>query len=188
MDEGLDEVKHYIRKIVNLYFKLYTEDSIMEYDTFMKFCRDFNIFPEMCNRPTLHSIFYGLSYFKTENDSISPSKSTKPLPSETKEKVFKSGEYLDNDHFVDALILCALNSKLFIKETNTLQRVLYFMEKILQSKATEHMKRLIGTTRIFSNDIDPMSKLKERYAEFFNRGVGEDYKKILIDKVLEDTE
>ena len=164
-DESVAEVKIYIARIVNLYFRSYTENTIMEYDTFLRFCRDFGIFPELCNKSVLHSIFYNLAY---ANSSIASNKSQelgnhqwnnyqlvksvhgrtfKPMPSEAKKKVLKSGEFLGEQLFVDALVLCAVKSKAFEKETTPLEKILHFMEKIIQSQGIVKVKKMVGKTR-----------------------------------------
>lgn len=46
----------------------------MEYDVFLKFCRDFGIFPDLCSKTILHTTFYSLT---NENKSISGAVSQK---------------------------------------------------------------------------------------------------------------
>lgn len=43
----------------------------MEYDTFLKFSRDFGIFPDFCNKITLHSVFYALAFERNKVKSTS---------------------------------------------------------------------------------------------------------------------
>ena len=155
-DETVVELKPLIRKIVTLYFNSYTENTIMEYDTFLRFCRDFGIFPELCNKTMLHTLFYALAYANSSvvsgrdrelaNPSY-PTRKPKPMPSEAKKKVFNSGEYLNVSLFVDSLILCVVRSKAFEKETTLLGKILYFMEKILQTQGTAKVKKMVGKTR-----------------------------------------
>ena len=74
LSEELQEVLHqdnvvqllgYVQRVVTVYFKTYTANTIMEYEVFLQFCRDFGIFPDLCNKATLHDTFYALSYANT---------------------------------------------------------------------------------------------------------------------------
>ena len=59
--EEIRELIIWIQKTFKQYFDIYTNSKCkMEYETFLKFCRDFGIFPDLCNKPTLHTIFYHL--------------------------------------------------------------------------------------------------------------------------------
>lgn len=52
-----------VHRIVKIYFDAYTENTgVMGYETFLKFCRDFTIFPELCTTLTLNSTFYALAF------------------------------------------------------------------------------------------------------------------------------
>jgi len=190
-DPKIIELKKHILKVVSLYFKSYTEDSIMEYEVFNTFCRDFSIFPELCNKATLHNIFYTQSLSRiaqaSQKGNFSDKKS-KPMPSEIKKRVLKSGEYLDADHFVNSLILCAMKSKAFDKESAALPRILHFMEKILQSDGLAKIKKMIGKTRVSSDDIDPMFEMRTKYKQYFERRVRIDPKQDLLDQVFPDEE
>jgi hypothetical protein len=60
-NKEIKELTTWIQKSFKQYFDIYTNSKCrMEYETFLKFCRDFGIFPDLCNKPTLHTIFYQL--------------------------------------------------------------------------------------------------------------------------------
>lgn len=52
---------------MSVYFRSYTENTIMEYELFLKYCRDFGIFPDLCSKVILHSTFYSLT---SANNSV----------------------------------------------------------------------------------------------------------------------
>jgi hypothetical protein len=52
--------------MVKPYFYAYTQNiNTMGYETFLKFCKDFSIFPDLCNKLILHSNFYSLAFVNT---------------------------------------------------------------------------------------------------------------------------
>lgn len=62
-DDKLMELLSYVNDIVSIYYDAYTEKTgVMGYETFVKFCRDFNIFPDLCTKLILHNTFYSLAF------------------------------------------------------------------------------------------------------------------------------
>ena len=74
-DKAVAELLSYVHNIVRIYFDIYTEGKGMtDYETFIKFCRDFGIFPELCSKMVLHSTFYALAFVNSrviDNDNSS---------------------------------------------------------------------------------------------------------------------
>ncbi len=64
-DSEVQRLLTYVQRVVAVYFKVYTSNTIMEYEVFLQFCRDFGIFPDLCNKATLHDTFYALSFTNT---------------------------------------------------------------------------------------------------------------------------
>jgi len=157
----------------------------MEYDLFMKFCRDFTIFPEMCTKPTLHSIFYNLALEEAE---VSAELYQRIMRSKVKREVFKNGEYLDEERFIRAMILCAFKSRTLEETIDPLEKVLSFIEKILQSKGVAIVKKRIGKTRVSADDIDPMHEIRRKYAEYFTDEEKPSYKQDLLNQVFNESD
>ena len=159
----------------------------MEYNLFMKFCRDFSIFPEMCTKSILHSIFYNLSsiQFKAEC-SLSPEIIQRIVLNKAKLHVFNNGEFLDEESYIDAIILCALKSKVFNEDMNPLEKILNFMEKILQSKGIAIVKKTVGKTRMSPDDIDPMLEMRTKYPIYFANEQGLNKKDELLNEVFDE--
>lgn len=110
------------------------------------------------------------------------------MPSEAKKKVLESGEYLDEILFVKALSLCALRSKAFEKESTSVEKILHFIEKIMQSTGIAKVKKLVGKTRISGVDIDPLVELRKLYSEYFGDSpAGNDPNKLLNQVFAEDS-
>eukprot|EP00826_Nyctotherus_ovalis_P026754 TRINITY_DN2086_c0_g2_i1.p1 TRINITY_DN2086_c0_g2~~TRINITY_DN2086_c0_g2_i1.p1 ORF type:complete len:492 (+),score=188.14 TRINITY_DN2086_c0_g2_i1:219-1694(+) len=65
-EERVMELLGWVSKMVKPYFYAYTQNvSIMGYETFLRFCKDFGIFPDLCNKVVLHSNFYSLAFVNT---------------------------------------------------------------------------------------------------------------------------
>lgn len=94
------------------------------------------------------------------------------MPNELKKKAFESGEFLDETLFVQALSLCALRSKAFEKEKTGVEKILHFIEKILQSPGIVKIKKMVGKTRISAEDMVPLAELKELYKDCFKASNG----------------
>jgi len=62
-EEKVVELLTWVHKLVKVYFDAYTDNTgVMGYETFVKFCKDFGIFPDLCSKIVLHSTFYALAF------------------------------------------------------------------------------------------------------------------------------
>ncbi len=164
-----------VQGIVKVYFDAYTQKmGVADYATFIKFCRDFEVFPDLCSKMVLHSTFYALAFVNSRviGDSEPSFHSPKPSPHKLERKT-KTGtlvrEYLDLPLFVEALALCAFQSKSFEKDDDPALKVIHLMQKITQSPGVILVKKMIGNTRIAPGDIDPLAELKALYERYFEK-------------------
>ena len=175
-------------KILVKYFDAYTGKTIMEYELFNKFCRDFDIFPEMCSKTLLHSIFYELSEAQRADEcKLNPDQMKKIMMSKIKNQVFTSGEYLNQERFIDAVIICALKCRFLEQEARPIPKVILFLEKLFQSKGTQLVKMQSGKIRMFADEIDPMSNIRKKY-EKYTKSEPMATKKDALNKAFEDNE
>lgn len=110
------------------------------------------------------------------------------MPSEAKKKVLESGEYLNESMFVKSLSLCALKSKAFERENTPTEKILHFIEKIMQSTGISKVKNSLGKTRIPGADIDPIIELKKYYGDFFKETKKVSNQDKLLSQVFEGEE
>ncbi len=62
-DKNVAELLAHVHDVVRIYFDVYTgKAGMIEYTTFVGFCKDFSIFPELCSKMVLHSTFYALAF------------------------------------------------------------------------------------------------------------------------------
>lgn len=89
----------------------------MTFDQFLSFCRDHDVFPYICSKPSIYRIFHALSMM---NEALQPNKSVistrKQLdqfnisvmsPRGQQVTQSKFSEKIDENLFVEALTLCA---------------------------------------------------------------------------------
>ncbi len=110
------------------WFRAYSgSNSKMDFDAFLRFCRDFEIFPELCNKADLHQVFYSVAH------------SVKLVDTAAKKECISGGR------FSAAIIQCATTAK--SRLTSRVERVVEFVEKMAQSKGVEKVRRLAGKPR-----------------------------------------
>lgn len=105
---------------LNDIYPRYTDANtdMMNFEQFLAFCRDHDIFPYVCSKPAIFRIFHALSIM---NEALSPTKSfisTRNQLSQFNISVMspkgqqvaqnKLTERIDKNLFVEALTLCAL--------------------------------------------------------------------------------
>eukprot|EP00826_Nyctotherus_ovalis_P015715 TRINITY_DN14490_c0_g3_i1.p3 TRINITY_DN14490_c0_g3~~TRINITY_DN14490_c0_g3_i1.p3 ORF type:complete len:204 (-),score=36.96 TRINITY_DN14490_c0_g3_i1:32-643(-) len=180
------EIKKDISKIFLTCFKVYTEGTIMEYNLFIKFCRDFEIFPEHCNKAVLQSLFDALCCEQRERQiKLTSEAMCRVKASREKAEALKSGKCLDKERFLDAVMLCSFKSKLVESQLNPVARVLHFLEKLVQSNGIAETKRLSGKIHLFA-DMDPLFEVREKYGEHFKEASARDKRRKIFNKVFGD--
>jgi len=131
-DEKTSELLNYSQDVLKAYFDAYAgSKGVIDYTTFVKFHRDFEIFPTLCNRMTLHNSFYTLAF----------------LNNRTEGKGYQKEPTLNLQLFVQALILCAFQSKGFGQNINLTERMIRFMKRMFQSRGVTIVKMKLGKTR-----------------------------------------
>ena len=171
------EILDSVHKLVKLYFDAYSNGTgQMQYDEFIKFCRDFTIFPDLCTKMMLHGIFFSLAIKKSFNIST--------LPSQCLSDSDDHKEHLDEDRFVKALGLCALESKAFDVSSNKIERILHMLEKISQSPGVSKARNKLGKIRAALDDIDPLITLREKYKDYFSEEAAYKNPKEVLGEVL----
>ena len=158
------KLKKEISKILFTCFNIYRNNTIMDYDLFIGFCRDFEIFPELCNKAILHEVFNYFCYRREVNRK----------------------EYLDKEKFLDVMVVCSFKSKFAELEFDPIAQVLSFLEKLVQSNGITHIKKISGKPRLFTDELDPMCEIKEKYEIYFKERSGEENRREVLEGVLGD--
>ena len=130
-------------------FLFYTKenDGLMSLNDFMKFTKDFEIFPYLIGKAKLNSMFNNISQYSsfTKNNTT----------------------YIEHSLFVDLIALMALDMIYPEPQPTPIEKLLIFIDKISQSAGQSKIVMRTGNYRSnnFSNFIDIF---KEQYPEYFN--------------------
>ena len=130
-------------------FLFYTKenDGLMSLNDFMKFTKDFEIFPYLIGKAKLNSMFNNISQYSsfTKNNTT----------------------YIEHSLFVDLIALMALDMIYPEPQPTPIEKLLIFIDKISQSAGQSKIVMRTGNYRNnnFSNFIDIF---KEQYPEYFN--------------------
>ena len=165
-DEEITEFMGKIHKIMLNYYYCYSDSKgLMNYKMFLNFCKEFSIFPDLCNKTNLHRTFYALAFIR--NKVVEPSSVISQNTSKDPSK--SDQEFLDDKLFIEALALSALQSKAFDKECKPFEKMMHLMEKVMQSPGIISVKKKLGKTRITNEQIDPLIQLKMAYPDYFSK-------------------
>lgn len=149
-----------------LYFYRYYADNqnLMNYDNFIVFCRDFELFPDLVSKTKLVRFFYTLAGMSADSDihelSVNQSSSRSSLQDKPKRT-----DLIDEHLFVEALALISEEVKYEDSDLTAVEKVCYLMERMSQSKGPAKVLKQQGHNRSSHGEIhDLLSLLKVRYA------------------------
>ena len=159
-NEVMVELLTRVHKIIQIYYYPYAnKEGQMSHEHFIKFTKDFGIFPDLVSKTQLHRTFYALAFINTrmmEQSSMSiyiyiyiytigsVGSSVGPMGTTGSQQ---NKECIDEHLFMEALALCALQSRAFERDTTHQQKVLHLIEKMMQSSGIAKVRKMSGTTR-----------------------------------------
>ena len=165
-DEDMIEALGIIHKTFSPYYNFYSDSmGFMNFTAFMKFCKDFQIFPDVLSKAKLLRFFYALSgiYAQTETpegmESVSVDHQRAPEQTET--------NVIDQHLFVEALALIAAEVN-YIRPTPTpVHRICFLIERMHQSTGPTIVLNSKSNSQPGVQRVDIISPLKERYPYIF---------------------
>ena len=129
-------------------FSFYTKENegLMSLHTFMKFVKDFEIFPYLIGKAKLNSLFNSIAQYSSF--------------------VKKNESYIEHSLFVDLIALMALEMIYPEPEPSPVEKMMIFIEKISQSGGVGKIAMRTGNNRIgnWANFIDVF---KNAYPSYF---------------------
>ena len=129
-------------------FSFYTKDTegLMSLNIFMKFTKDFEIFPYLIGKAKLNSLFNAISQYSSF--------------------IKKNESFIEHSLFIDLIALMALEMIYPEPEPSPLEKMLIFIEKISESGGQGKIAMRTGNNRIgnCANFIDIFRKI---YPGFF---------------------
>ena len=136
-------------------FSFYTKETegLMSLNTFMKFTKDFEIFPYLIGKAKLNSLFNAISQYSSF--------------------IKKNQPFIEHSLFIDLIALMALEMVYPEPEPSPLEKMLIFIEKISESGGQGKIALRTGNNRIgnCANFIDIFRKI---YPGFFGENDNEE--------------
>ena len=136
-------------------FSFYTKDTegLMSLNTFMKFTKDFEIFPYLIGKAKLNSFFNAIAQYSSF--------------------IKKNESFIEHSLFIDLIALMALDMIYPEPAPSPLEKMLIFIEKISESGGVGKIAMRTGNNRIgnCANFIDIFRKI---YPGFFGDGENEE--------------
>ena len=154
-----------LKKPLNYYYKVYSNKLfLMNSSGFLRFCRDFEIFPDIISKNSLLSIFDSLSINSSSiQRSFSYSRMTE-TPRSPSEGV------LNEDSFIQALCMISLNVSYEIDNYDTNSKICWFFERLNQSNGVNKVLKSYGHARLGKGEaFDLTVGLRLKFPDFFNR-------------------
>ena len=170
-DENMIEALGIVHKMFTPYYLYYADThGFMNFTSFIKFCKDFQIFPDLVSKAKLLRFFFALSgiYAQTEGPEHSESISLDRAPEQTESDV------IDQHLFVEALALIAAEVS-YIRATPTaVHRICFLIEKLNQSTGPIIVLNNKSNSQPAIQRVDIISPLRERYPYIFTPPVYSD--------------
>ncbi len=130
-------------------FNYYTKNTnnYLSRENFLKFCKDYEIFPSLMSKTKLNSFFIGISQYSLIGDD--------------------NNILIEQSLFIDLLSLIALDIIYPEPEPSPIEKILVLMEKLSQSEGGNMRVINTGNNRVGdSNDF--LDEFKKNYPEYFN--------------------
>ena len=154
-----------IKKSLNYYYKVYTNKQLlMNSSGFLRFCRDFEIFPDIISKNSLLSIFDSLSANSSSLQRYFSYSRLAETPRSASEGV------LNEDSFIQALCVISLNVSYEVDNYDTNSKICWFFERLNQSNGVNKVLKSYGHARLGKGEaFDLTVGLRHKFPDFFNR-------------------
>ena len=136
-------------------FAFYTKDSegLMSLNTFMKFTKDYEIFPYLIGKAKLNSLFNAISQYSSF--------------------IKKNETLIEHSLFVDLIALMSLEIVYPEPEPEPIEKMLIFIEKISQSGGQGKITMRTGNNKI-GNSVNFIDIFKTMYPGYFEENENEE--------------
>lgn len=165
-DEDMIEALGIVHKMFTPYFVFYADThGFMNFTSFIRFCKDFQIFPDVISKSKLLRFFYTLSGIFAQTEVPENEESIASEHNRAPEQTEK--DVIDQHLFVEALALIAAEVT-YIKSTPTpVHRICYLIERLNQSKGPVIVLNSKSNSQPAVQRVDLITPLKDRYPNIF---------------------
>eukprot|EP00826_Nyctotherus_ovalis_P016255 TRINITY_DN14695_c0_g1_i3.p1 TRINITY_DN14695_c0_g1~~TRINITY_DN14695_c0_g1_i3.p1 ORF type:complete len:609 (-),score=129.17 TRINITY_DN14695_c0_g1_i3:133-1959(-) len=172
------EVLRLLRKALSPYLPYYRHDKVINFESFMRFCKDFGVFPEIANKCFLRKVFCSLALLS--QTELNETSRAEELKGECK-------EFIGEGEAIEVLGICALKSAALARDGSPVFKVLHLAEKLSRSSGVSKVKRMTGATRLGADDSNFLKELRAKYKNYFNRNQTELTQEDIMSQVLMDS-
>ena len=147
--QDMIEILQIVHKAFYPLFNYYTKENegLMTIKNFMKFTKDFEIFPYLIGKAKLNSFFNGISQYSMYGQ--------------------KDITYIEHSLFVDLIALMALEMNYPDPEPSPVEKILIFIEKLSQSQGPGKIVLNTGSNKLgYCGNF--LEYFKEAYPGYFN--------------------
>ncbi len=146
--EDFIQILEITHKAITPIFNYYSKDTnnYMTRENFLKFCKDYEIFPSLMSQSKLNGFFIGISQYSQiyDNNNI----------------------LIEQSLFIDLLTLIALDIIYPQPQPNPVEKILVLMEKIAQSNGNNLRVIKTGNNRI-GDSYEFLEEFRKYYPEYF---------------------
>ena len=166
-NEEIISLLQVIHKAFYPLFSFYTKENegLMSLQTFMKFTKDFEIFPYLIGKAKLNSLFNAIAQYSSF--------------------IKKNESFIEHSLFVDLIALMALEMIYPEPEPTPVEKMLIFIEKISQSGGVGKISMRTGNNRVgnYANFIDVFKTIYPGYfsenEENNEENTGDDFESLM---------
>ena len=174
-DQDMIEVLILVHKSIIYFYRYYADASgLLNFESFIRFCKDFNLFPDLIAKSKLLRFFYTMAaiHSQTEQPEISVSShSSRGEASQLSEQ--GDGDVIDEHLFVETLALVACEVVYPEPEPSPVEKVCLLMERMNQSAGPRTVLLAFGHNRAGPGETDDLLYyLRDQYPQVFAKGVG----------------
>jgi hypothetical protein len=157
-----------VHRSVVFYYRHYSDTrGFLNFSSFIKFCRDFSVFPDVVPKSRLQRIFFTLAgiHSETEQPEASRSSLSSRAPEQTEDDV------VDEHLFVEGLALVAAEVRYRQPKSSIVERLCCLMERMSQSSGPQKVLLAEGKgSNSESNDL--LTPLRQVFPRFFAHSAG----------------
>lgn len=132
------------------YYLCYANSKrLISFNSLVKFCSDFDIFPDIVNKAKL------MRFFET----------LKKIFQSTSEGKFE--DLIDEHLFTEAIALCSFEVQYKEPEPSEVEKIIFLLERMSQSKGIQIAQKSSGNTRMNTAKYDLISVVRAKFPEYF---------------------
>ena len=165
--EDVIEALGIVHRSILYYFKAYAGVNMqMNFYNFIRFCKDFEIFPDVMSKTKLLRIFHTLSGVSSESLDASAHSVSRISIEEAPEII---EEFIDDNLFVEALALISAEINYEDPFAGNVEKICWFIERLSQSQGPEKVLKSLGHNRSTAGEgPDLIILLKNRYPDIMD--------------------